>query len=389
MDKLFFIDKDTIGILEKNQVETLESQYLIKYRKNALDIIKKHEWKTQGINAAFRQETRHDPDPDSIRGKINGITLIDSGTSLLYSVSIESFSGLFIKSLGDTNAPEVHIMHGNKVAFYGIDAHEETGEIILSVNETPFERNLALLDKENNRYRLVTEGETQDDNPIWSKTQKRTVFYESAGVGRDYQGNFVGLGPKTINKLDLNRCTVDEVVALPGYDCFRPQVDGHNNLYFIKKPYQAVGKQPMTIVDVIAIPFKILKAIARAIEFFTVKHTGESFTSKGFNPAKTKTLDPKEIIINGNIINAEKTYQQNKQSGQPYPGIAPKNWELMCLDSSGNMRCIKQGVIGYTLNKKGEIIYSNGKYIIKITNDGKEEVLQQIDYIDGLITANY
>ncbi len=387
MDKLFFIDKDTIGILNGQSTDTLESQYLVKYRKNAMDIMKKHEWKTQGINAAFRQETSHGTNLEDIRGRINGITLVQGGTSLLYSASVENFSGLFIKHLDYVKDPEVHVMHGSKVAFYGMDSHEETGEIILSVSETPFEKNLALLDMDNSRYRLVTEGETQDDNPTWSKTQKRTVFYDSAGVGRDYQGNFAGIGPKSINKLDLDRFIVDEVIALPGHDCFKPQTDKNNNLYFIKKPYQTGKQKQMSFGEFMAIPFKILKAIARAIEFFTVRHTGESFTSKGFNPAKTKPLDPKEIIINGNIINAEKTYQENKMSGQPYPGIAPKSWELMCLDSSGNMRTIKQGVIGYALNRKGQVVYSNGNYILLINDDGKEEVLQKIDFIDGLITA--
>lgn len=387
MDKLFLIVKDTIGIVGEKQIETLESQYLVKYKKNALDIRKKHEWKTQGINAAFREERKLFPDPDTIQGKINSITVLNGGERLLYSVSVENFSGLFIKSLSDPKEPEIHIMHGDKASFFGMEAHEETGEIILSVSESSLERNLALLDMENSRYRFVTEGDTQDDNPTWSKTQKRTVYYDSAGIGRDYQGFFAELGPRTINKLDLNRYTVDEVVALPGYDCFRPQTDLDGNLYFIKKPYEDGKKKSMTFIEFISVPFKILKAIGKAIEFFTVRHTGEGFTSRGYNPAKLKTLDPKEVIINGNIINAEKIYQQNLQSGQPYPGIAPRSWELMCLDSSGNLKTIKQGVIGYALKKNGDIVYSNGKYIIQMTGEGKEEVLHQIDYIEELITA--
>lgn len=98
-------------------------------------------------------------------------------------------------------------------------------------------------------------------------------------------------------------------------------------------------------------------------------------------------MDPKEIMINENIINVEKTYQENKLNGQAYPGIAPKNWELMCLDSKGNMRSIKQGVLGYAISSNGQVVYSNGKYIILISEDGKEEVLQKIDFIDRIVTA--
>ena len=55
-----------------------------------------------------------------------------------------------------------------------------------------------------------------------------------------------------------------------------------------------------------------------------MRHTGEAFTSKGFNPSKAKTMDPKEIIINENIINVEKTYKENKLSGQPYLALPQK-----------------------------------------------------------------
>lgn len=387
VNQLFFINRDTIGVLNGEALDTLESQYLLKYRKNALDIMKRHEWKTQGVNAAFRQEIEHGAKPEDIRGNINGITLVQDGTKLLYSVSVEHFSGLFVKHLDNVKDPEIHILHDSKAAFYGMDAHEETGEIILSVSQMTLEKNLALLNMDNARYSLVTEGETQDDNPTWSKTQKRTVFYDSAGTGRDYQGNFAGIGPKTINKLDLDRCTVDEIVALPGFDCFKPQSDRSGNLYFIKKPYQTGHQKKASFGEIMAIPFKILKAIGRAIEFFTVRHTGESFTSKGFNPAKTKTMDPKNIIINDNIIHAEKTFQENKLSGQPFPGIAPKSWELMCLDKAGHLRSVKQGVLGYALNSQGQIVYSNGNYILQITGDGKEEVLLKIDLIDKLMTT--
>ena len=385
--KLFFIDKDTIGILNGQTLDKIESQYIQNYRKNAAEILKKNEWKSQGVNAAFREEKSKSTNLEDIRGNINGITLLPGGKDLLYSVSVEDFSGVFIKHLDNEKTPDSHILHNSKASFSGIDCHEETGEFVMSVRQMTIEKNLALLDINNSQFSLVTEGDTQDDNPTWSKSQKRTILYDSAGIGRDYQGNFVAIGPKSINKLDLDRCTVDEIVEIPEYDCFKPQTDIHNNLYFIKKPYQSGDKKKATFIEIITIPFKILKAIGKAIEFFTVRHTGESFTSKGFNPSKTKTMDPKEIMINENIINVEKTYQENKLNGQAYPGIAPKNWELMCLDNKGNMRSIKQGVLGYAISSNGQVVYSNGKYIILISEDGKEEVLQKIDFIDRIVTA--
>ncbi|MGI6050228.1 MAG: hypothetical protein ACOYEI_05305 [Acetivibrionales bacterium] len=387
MEKLFLIDKDKIGILKDQDVSKIESDYLQNYRKNAAEIIKKNEWKMQGVNAAFREERSRAKNPEDIRGSINGISLLPDGNKLLYTVSVENFSGVFIKHLDHADTPDSHILHDSKASFSGVDCHGETGEVVMSVRQTSVEKNLALLDIDDSHFSFITEGDTQDDNPVWSKTQKRTIYYDSAGIGRDYQGNFVALGPKSINKLDLDRCTVDEIVEIPEFDCFKPQTDKDNNLYFIKRPYQSNHNKKPTFIEIITIPFKILKAIGKAIEFFTVRHTGEAFTSKGFNPSKAKTMDPKEIIINENIINVEKTYKENKLSGQPYPGIAPKSWELMCLDNKGTMHSVKKGVLGYTINSDGQITYSNGKYIIQLSPDGKEEVLQKIDFIDRLIMA--
>ena len=117
MEKLFLIDKDKIGILKDQDVSKIESDYLQNYRKNAAEIIKKNEWKMQGVNAAFREERSRAKNPEDIRGSINGISLLPDGNKLLYTVSVENFSGVFIKHLDHADTPDSHILHDSKASF--------------------------------------------------------------------------------------------------------------------------------------------------------------------------------------------------------------------------------------------------------------------------------
>jgi hypothetical protein len=97
-------------------------------------------------------------------------------------------------------------------------------------------------------------------------------------------------------------------------------------------------------------------------------------------------MDSKDLIINGNIINAEKILKENLARGEKYAGIAPKEWELVRMDADGEQKSIKKGVLGFDINKNNEIVYSNGKYIIKISPDGKEEVVEKVDFVEKIKT---
>ncbi|OPZ88332.1 MAG: hypothetical protein BWY74_03186 [Firmicutes bacterium ADurb.Bin419] len=77
--------------------------------------------------------------------------------------------------------------------------------------------------------------------------------------------------------------------------------------------------------------------------------------------------------------------KENTARGEKYPGIAPKEWELVKMDKNGGFSCIKKGVMGFDVDSAGNIVYSNGKYIIRILEGGKEEVVGKIDMIDKML----
>lgn len=381
-EKIIFSVQNKIGVFHGASVAYLSSQFLNNFKKNREEIQKRSAWKTEGINAESRQEVnflgKMDYSQVTDRATINGITFAQNGKKIIYSLSVDNYSGIFAKNPLDNAEAEGHIIHNNNVQFYNLDYNPSTEEVAVSLQHEGWERNIAILNTKNSSYRVLTEGDSLDDNPVWGKLNPRTIYYDSAGIGINRHGGVSAFTPRVIHRLDLNTGELDEMVAVPKHDCFLPKVDEKENLYFIKKPHQS-RRESASIFDFFLIPFRLLKALYNWIEFFTIRYTGEPLTSGSSVRAKSKQQDPKEVLINGNIINAAKALKENQLKGEKFPGIAPRTWELMKREKNGDLVSIKKGVLDYDINQREEIIYSNGKYLIKITREGTEEVLEKAD----------
>jgi hypothetical protein len=69
------------------------------------------------------------------------------------------------------------------------------------------------------------------------------------------------------------------------------------------------------------------------------------------------------FISKGNLIDAEKNLRENRASGEKYPGLAPKSWELIRRSKDGREQIVKKGVIDYCLAVDG-LYYSNGSNVV-------------------------
>jgi len=383
-DMIVFATKNRLGCREGGLTAFGSSQYLEKYKKNRESIQKKNAWKTEGMGAAFQGvRTSSGPDSEEIhaRANVNGIAFAKDGM-IVYSLDVEDYSGLFLKNPKNDGEDEGHIIHDSMTRFMNLDYHPVTGELVVSVQDSPWERHLALFEPKNSRYRKITEGDCFDENPVWGKQASRSIYYDSAGVGKDAEGRFLELGEKVINRLDLDSGTISELVSLPRHDCFLPKVDSEDRLYFIKRPHEKPGSKGMTFKDIVLIPYRLGRAVYSFLQLFSMRYTGEPLSTAGPDPTKAKNKDPKDLFINENMINAEQTLKENRDKGDSFPGIAPRSWELTRLEKDGSLTCLKKGVIDFDLGKNGDIVFSNGKYLLKQDREGKEKVLDTVDLIN-------
>jgi hypothetical protein len=383
-EKIIFSVEDKMGIVNGSSINYLYSQHLKKYHKNMDDIKKKHAWKTEGSGAAFMGV--HNPlayySSENVIANINGIAVVPNQSKMLYSISIDEFSGIFIKNPLDNSELEGLVTSNMDNGFFSVDYDERTEKIAVSVSEGHLEKHIAVMSIDRGGYNVLTEGESIDENPSWAKTDKNAIYYDSAGIAISSIGELGGLGTKSILKLDLNSGDIEEVVHINKHDCIKPIEDREGNLYFIKRPHDENYSKAASLKDVILMPYKFLKAIFGWMNLFTAKYTGDTLTSVGQNPAKTKQRTQEEIFIEGNLINAEKTLKENQSAGEKFPGVAPRSWELMKMSQSGEMKSIKKGVIDFDINSRGEIVYSNGKYLLKVGNNSSEKVIGKVNLVN-------
>jgi hypothetical protein len=383
-DVIIFSAGNRVGRCDEHSASFTTCHYLEKYKKNRESIQKRNAWKTEGMGAAFRghhAQAVHDAEAIDARATVNGLAFAKDD-KIVYSLAVENYSGMFLKDPKDDAATEGHIIHDNKTAFLNLDYQQETGEIIVSVQDSAWERHLALFEPNSSRYRKVTEGSCLDENPVWGKRARRSVFYDSAGVGKDGDGRFFGIGERTINRLDLDSGTITELISLPKHDCVLPRVDGDDRLYFIKRPHKKPGSEKMSFKDFLLVPWRLLRAFYSFLQYFSMRYTGEPLSTAGPNPLKAKDKDPRELFINGNLINAERALKENSAKGDAFPGIAPRDWELTRREQDGSLTCLKKGVIDFDVTENGEIVFSNGKFLLKMDREGKEQVIEKTDLIN-------
>ena len=244
-DLIVFAARHRLGCCAGNSSSLATCHYLEKYKQNRETIQKRSAWKTEGMGAAFRGhqlQPGHDAEEVDARASVNGLAFAKDN-KIVYSLSVENYSGIFLKNPMDDAATEGHIIHDNKIAFLNLDYHPQTEEIVVSVQDSAWERHLALFEPKSSRYRKVTEGDCVDENPTWAKRGGRSIYYDSAGVGKSGDGQFIGVGERTINRLDLDSGTITELVSLAKHDCILPRLDREDTLYFIKRLLHSKSKR--------------------------------------------------------------------------------------------------------------------------------------------------
>lgn len=171
---------------------------------------------------------------------------------------------------------------------------------------------------------------------------------------------------------------IADVAGDEKYDFLLPRENRDGDLYCIRRPRQSQEETGPTFLDVLFMPVRLLRAVFGWLNFFTQRYTGESLLKKdsgGNNPARNRNQSDEEFFIEGNLLNTEQTRKGDALKGEKYPGSAPKNWELVKLGAATSIEVIKRGVLDYSFDTQGGILYSNGRYLLRLSPSGEEEIL--------------
>lgn len=355
---------------ENNSVKEIPCGKIIKYRDTVRSIRQRKEWKTSGSGAEFMgMRSADNIDPDLLPAKITGLGIC--GSEIVYAVNLEEVGSVYRRSFDPSDDSEGLVRASNDFVFGSFDVKGDRLAISMGAN-TSF-LHIAVMDIQG-RFDEYTDGDTIEEDPCWSYT-RNGIYFSTAGYARDQYGSTAAIGPRSIAFLDLGSKTIADIVYDEKYDFLHPRESKQGDLYYIRQPYG--GEKPksgITFKDIIMFPYRLIKGLFGFLNFFTTIFGGESLkgNDNSFDNTKTKNRSKKEIIIEGNIINAEKLNKIENASEDNESGIMPLSRVLIKRSPDGSEKIIKKGILDFNITDSGEIIFSNGRHISKIDENGNE-----------------
>jgi hypothetical protein len=174
-------------VAESGGHRTLTSQFGEQVRQRALELRQKNEWKTQGTGARFMLGGSAMfgaglKDPGQMRIAMTSICRGEAPGKVLYSLETDDIAGVFSLQLEEKS--ERRLFHDAGTVLRHLSLNSEQNLIVCSQMNGPL-ANLVVLGTDGVEMFEVTEGDSIDVNPSWVPGKRKTVVYQSAGIGRD------------------------------------------------------------------------------------------------------------------------------------------------------------------------------------------------------------
>jgi hypothetical protein len=355
--------------------ETVESQFGRSLRERASQIHNRHAWKMQGRGAQFMGGAAlwasQAGDPGQFRIAITSIAPGRNAGELLYSLETDEISGIFTV---DSAGVEQRLFHTADFRVRHVSLNPDRSSIAASIFHHNVTSNIAVLQVEGTDFFEATDGDSFDLAPRWVPGGRRRLVFQSAGVGRDGSGRFAGLGPFSVQELDLDSGDLACLAEEEGFDLLGPQKTEDGALYYIRRPYET-GQRKVSVLgalkDTALFPFRMAHAIFQFFNFFSMRYTGKPLaTGKG---AAQRQPDLKQMMVWGNLIDADRAARENQLGQTDAPDLVPSSWQLVRRSPDGETQVLAKGILSFDIADDGALVYSNGSAIHRRPGGGGRE----------------
>jgi hypothetical protein len=303
------------------------------------------------------------------------ITSICAGKSageLVYS--LESGSLCALLEVAGHGTEERRLWNDNRTRLRHVSISPESGDFVFSVLHENGTANIGVKLHGESGYAEVTEGDSFDTAPRWAPGGGKRMVFQSAGIGRNREGQFLALGPFSVQSLDAETGEMSALLEDSRYDYLAPSFQADGSLLYIRRPHQAHERwQPLrSFKDMLLLPFRLLYAVFQYLNFFSTIYTGKKLTSAGGQ--KGRDMDLKQMMIWGNLVRSQPPANIEDESAD----LVPKSWQLFRRHADGKSAELASGVLAYDAAPDGTIAYTNGNAIYVLQADGrKERVVQE------------
>ncbi len=381
--EFLFIDGEKLCVYKDGKVKSYASSYIEKYRATSLQTAKNSEWKKKGRTEMLLNEDFYFENDESVYAALNAILPTEKENEIIYAFNVNDTSGIYLKYLDDEKKTEAHIISSNEVEFLSL-FYADAG-LLATVKKGEVAADIAIFSKDKSDYKCVTGGDSLDENPSFTKDGK--ILFNSYGVGRDENNNFVGYGNSEIYELDLSTMEIKEILKDREFSFIKP-IEKEKGFYCIKKPFNE-KERSNPFLEILLIPVRIVQGIVGFVSFFVSAFSGKSLVSdtskrNGGAMARNFKKDERRLFVLNNFIQVDKEMEKNKREN--FQSFIPKKWELseieVLSDGSWSEACLMQGVADYCILKTGEIIATNGKYIFSLSVDRENKRIHRERLVD-------
>ncbi len=291
--------------------------------------------------------------------------------AFLYSLESDSLCALL--EVTENGADEKRLWNDNNIQLRHVSVSRETGDMVFSVIHQNGTANIGVKHHGQGGFKELTEGDSFDTAPRWVPGEGTKIVFQSAGIGRNFRGQFLKLGAFNIQQLDAERGEMTTVLDDPHFDYLAPHVLADGRMFYIRRPYTAHARlNPLTVLkDIVLFPFRLLYAIFQFLNFFSAAFTGRKLTSAG--GPKNQDMDLKQMMIWGNLVRARPDAQTQEEGAD----LVPKSWELCCRSTNGESKTLAAGVLAYDTDAEGNVLYTNGNAIFLLPIDGRKQCIQR------------
>ena len=374
--RFLFIDGEKLGVFENGKTTVYESSYIQNYRENARRTEKNRAWKKK-TDIMMEEGYYFGEDGERIHAEIRSASFTTEENKIVYVLSVNELSRICYKYLDDKEKTEAHVISSNEVEFTSFTVNQD-GDVVGAVRTGEDSSDIVVFSKDGGDYKLVTSGDSLDENPFVDRDGK--LLFNSYGIGRGEDNEFITYVPSEIFRYDLQTMEIDAVLTDERYSFVKPMTDSEGNLYCIRKP-GAEKKRENIFLQILLIPVRIVEAIIGFISMFVTIFAGKplvSGKSNGIGGAAKNGKDRRQMFINNQFVNVEQEIKRNRKSEDG--GFIPREWKLVKFapktdDFESGYELVEElasGVADYCLTEekgKTAVVYANGQRVIALCKE--------------------
>ncbi len=125
---------------------------------------------------------------------------LDENT-LLYTLTNDTVTGLFEYDIAEKT--ERRLVHRNELNFQGMDYDAEGRHLCVGRGRESGAVDLEFIDMGGRTVKHITDGDSIDCNPAYSRKDPSVILFQSSGIARTEDGTFHSIGPAYVNRLNL------------------------------------------------------------------------------------------------------------------------------------------------------------------------------------------